>query len=113
MDTPKEKTTRKARQSYTHAKADARRDKRRQEAEARQRVYDGLSIKDRLALAKSRPGSSKREVARLEGLLAKKPEPKAEVVATVQVAATEEAKPKRTPKSKVTRAAKSERPSKS
>jgi len=66
MDTPnKEKTSKKGRESYSHAKADARRDKRRQEAEARQRTYDGLSIKARIALIKSRPGESKRETARI------------------------------------------------
>jgi len=71
MDTPnKEKSTRKGREHYSHDKADARRDKRRQEAEARQRTYEGLTIKARIALAKSRPGESKRELARLEKLLA-------------------------------------------
>lgn len=112
MDTPnKEKTSKKGRESYSHAKADARRDKRRQEAEARQHTYDGLSIKARIALVKSRPGESKRELARLEALLAK-PAPKAEVKATVQVA-TPDQKPKRTPKSQVIAAAKAQRPSKS
>lgn len=34
---------------YSHAKADARRDKRRQEAEARQRTYDALPQATKLA----------------------------------------------------------------
>lgn len=58
---------RKGREHYSHAKADARRDKRRQEAEARQRHYKGLPLKDKLALVKGR-GGSKRELARLEKL---------------------------------------------
>jgi hypothetical protein len=62
---------RKGREHYSHAKADARRDKRRQEAEARQRVYDKLSLKQKLELVKSR-GGSKRELARLEAKAAKK-----------------------------------------
>jgi hypothetical protein len=61
---------RKGREHYSHDKADARQDKQRQEAEARQRVYDGLTIPARLALAKSHQGESKREVARLEKALA-------------------------------------------
>jgi hypothetical protein len=61
----------KGREHYSHAKADARRDKRRQEAEARQRVYDKLSLKDKIALVTKR-GGSKRELARLEKLAAPK-----------------------------------------
>lgn len=58
---------RKGREKYSHAKADQRQDKRRQEAEARQRTYDKLTLKEKLALVKSR-GGSKRELARLEKL---------------------------------------------
>lgn len=58
------------RKSYSHAKADARQDKRRQEADARERVYDGFTIVQKLALVKSRGGESKREVARLNAHLA-------------------------------------------
>src|SRR5512137_838518 len=65
MDTNTEKKNSKVREHYSHEKADARQDKRRQEAEARQRHYSSLSTADKLALAKSRPGESKREVARL------------------------------------------------
>ena len=56
----------KKRGSYSHAKANARRNKRRQEAEARQREYDSLPISKRIKLAKSRPGDSKKEIARLK-----------------------------------------------
>lgn len=65
MDTNTEKKNSKVREHYSHEKADARQDKRRQEAEARQRHYSSLSTADKLKLAQSRPGESKREVARL------------------------------------------------
>jgi hypothetical protein len=58
------------RKSYRNAKLHARISNRRQEAEARQREYDGLSISARIARAKSRQGESKREIARLEKALA-------------------------------------------
>ncbi len=61
---------RKGREHYSHDKADARIDKRRQEADARERVYDGLTIPAKIALAKSRRGESKREIAKLEKALA-------------------------------------------
>lgn len=61
---------RKGREHYSHDKADARVDKRRQEADARERVYDGLTIPAKIALAKSRRGESKREIAKLEKALA-------------------------------------------
>jgi len=54
----------KGREHYSHAKADARKDKRRQEAEARQVVYDNLPIEDKLNRAILR-GGSKRELDRL------------------------------------------------
>lgn len=65
MDTNTEKKNSKVREHYSHEKADARKDKRRQEAEARNRHYQSLSTADKLKLAKSRPGESKKEVARL------------------------------------------------
>ena len=58
-------STRKGREHYSHAKLDARIGKRQKEADARQRVYDGLSIKAKLALVKTRPGENKRELTRL------------------------------------------------
>jgi len=63
---------RKGREHYSHDKADARKDKRSFEADARQLKYNDLSVKERIARAKSRRGESKRETARLEKLLAKK-----------------------------------------
>lgn len=57
------------RKNYSHAKADARQDKRRQEADARERVYDGFTLPQKLALVKSR-GGSKRELDRINALLA-------------------------------------------
>lgn len=46
-------------------KAVSHKDKRRQDAEARQRDHDSLSKKDKIAKAKSRRGESKKEIARL------------------------------------------------
>ena len=56
---------RKGREHYSHAKADARKDKRRDEAEDRQFKHDGLTTDQKIAKAKSRRGESKREIARL------------------------------------------------
>ena len=42
-----------------------RREKRQMEAEQRQAVYDGLTVAQKIARAKKRPGESKRELARL------------------------------------------------
>ncbi len=64
--------TRKGREHYSHEKANARIDKRRQEAEARQREYAKLTVDQKLTLAKSRRGESKREVARLTAKNGKK-----------------------------------------
>jgi hypothetical protein len=50
---------------YSHAKADARKNKRRQEADARQRVYDSLTVAGKMSLALAR-GGSKKEITRLE-----------------------------------------------
>jgi len=106
------------REHYSHAKADARQDKRREEAEERHFKYAGLSISGRIAVARSRPkrGESKREITRLEKLLTAKP---AEVVVTVTTPTIPvedgavEVKVKHTSKSKVVRAAKSKNPSRS
>ena len=64
-------TSGKNRKSYSFVKQQARRDKRRQEAEARDREYQALSVKARIARAENRPGESKREIVRL-GKLTKK-----------------------------------------
>lgn len=66
MDTPKkEANSSKGRKHYSHAILDAKKDKRREEGEARQREHDKLTTAQKIALAKSRPGESKREIARL------------------------------------------------
>lgn len=56
---------RKGRANYSHAKADARKHKRRDEAEDRQIEHDSLTPDEKIAKAKSRRGESKREIARL------------------------------------------------
>jgi len=68
----------KGREQYSSEKLHARRNKRRNEAEKRQAIYDGLSIQARIAVARGRRGDSKREIARLEKRLAaqKAPAPK-------------------------------------
>lgn len=83
-----EKTTKgKTRESYSHAILDAKKDKRRSEAETRQKAHNKLSTADKIKKAKARMGESKKELARLEALLAAEkeakkappaPEPKAE-----------------------------------
>lgn len=78
------KTTRKGREFYSHAKADARKDKRREEADARQARYDALSIKEKIASCV--PNGSKRQLAKLTAKLAK--EPVAMKVPSVEVPAT-------------------------
>ncbi len=55
---------RKGRLSYSFVKQQARRDKRRQAAEARQRDYDRLTLKQKIERVEAR-GGSKRELARL------------------------------------------------
>ena len=39
--------------------------RKREEAQGRQEVYDGLSLDEKLALARSRRGKSEREIRRL------------------------------------------------
>lgn len=104
--------TNKKRKNYSHAKADARKERRRQDAFARQDAHDILSIQERIAKAMSRPGESKRELTRLRSLLGNTPTVKVSVAEPVQVAPVE-TKPKRTPKSKVVRQNKAQRPAKS
>lgn len=65
----------RGRDNYSHAKADARQDKRRFEADARQLKYNDLTIVERQCLVRTRPGDSKRELARLAKLLAKEKAP--------------------------------------
>jgi hypothetical protein len=63
-----EKTTKKGRQSYSHVKADARKEKKRLEAENRQKLHNKLSIKEKITKATARGGSVK-ELNRLNILL--------------------------------------------
>lgn len=49
---------------YSHVKADARQDKKRQAAEARQRDYNAMTLAEKVAYVTAR-GGSKRELARL------------------------------------------------
>ena len=49
----------------------AKREAKRDEGEARTDRYNRLSTSEKIKLAKSRPGESKREVARLEARLVK------------------------------------------
>lgn len=59
---------------YSNAHLHAKRNRKRTEAEGRQRDYDKLTLKEKLERAKSR-GGSVREIARLEAKL--KPKAKA------------------------------------
>ena len=77
---------------YTHAKADARKDKRRQEAEARQRVYDALPIATKLA------GMGKKHKARYEKQLAEKAKQPAPVAAVAPAEAPKAKKAYQKPK---------------
>jgi len=61
----------KKEKGYSHAKADLRKDKKRQAAEARQRVYDGLSLEAKLAGA-----IGKKEQAKIQAKIAKRDEKK-------------------------------------
>jgi hypothetical protein len=61
-------TVRKGRERYSHAKADARKDLRRDQAEDRQAKYDALSTTDKLAQLPS--GICERQRARLTKQLA-------------------------------------------
>ena len=98
-------------EGYTQLKAHARQDRKRRDAYARQDKYDSLTVAEKIALVLKR-GGSKKELERLTkantpvARLAPKP-----VVAEAKEVAP--AKPKRTRKSDVTKAAKAERPSKS
>lgn len=62
--TEKKSVSRPVRQSYSHAKADARKDRRRLEAMVRQDRYNGLTLEQKIAKAIKRGGSN-RELTRL------------------------------------------------
>ena len=55
---------------YNSTKIRANRKRKENEAIKRQVTYEALSVPNRLAVAQSRRGESKREVARLQALLA-------------------------------------------
>lgn len=69
-ETQTEKVVRKGRDHYNSTVLWAKRNKRRIEAENRQAESDSLTLKEKLDKARTRPGESKREVARLTKLLA-------------------------------------------
>ena len=110
---------------YHSEKLHANRDKKRQEAKARQRHYDMLNIESRIALAKRRRGNSRKELAHLLNSLNVKPvaapvkvpqpvttmykqaESRHDVVIDVAIEG------KKTRKSDIVKAAKAQRPSKS
>ncbi len=52
----------------TRDNSTAARDRRRTEAQTRQKAYDALSLEEKVALVATRPGASARETARLAGL---------------------------------------------
>ena len=54
---------------YSFVVQRAKRNARRAEAEERFEYHQGLTVEQRIAKAKKRRGNSKRELARLEGLL--------------------------------------------
>ena len=58
-------------ENYSHVKADARKEKRFQEAEARQRDYDKLNLEQKLAGA-----IGKKEQAKIQAEIAKRDEKK-------------------------------------
>ncbi len=57
--------TGKRRKSYSHAKLDAKKDRKRLEADARKAHYRSLTTQEKIKLVQSRYGESKRELARL------------------------------------------------
>lgn len=90
----KTESKKKGREHYSHAIADARLAKKRDEAEKRQLEHDSLTLKERIAKATSRRGKSERELKRLNALLEKEKEkapPKVETTEPV----TESLKPKK------------------
>ena len=67
------KSVHKGREHYSHAKADARKDRRREQAEDRQIKYDTLSLAEKLAALPK--GTCQRQRAKLEKKLAAAPAP--------------------------------------
>ena len=52
----------------------ARKQQRREEGAIRQAEHDALTLEQKLAKAKSRPGNSKREITKLEAAIAARKE---------------------------------------
>lgn len=74
-----ETTGQRKKNGYTHRKLDARIEMRRDDAELRNEQYNELSTDEKIALAKSRRGESKRELARLETIKANTTKPKSAI----------------------------------
>ena len=64
------KSTRRGRESYSSVIRNAKRKARQHAADDRQIDHDSLTLSERIEKAKSRRGESKREIARLEKLIA-------------------------------------------
>lgn len=62
---------RKGRDEYSSATLHAKRNAMRMEAESRQRDYDKLTVDQKVKLAQSRRGKSKREITRLTKIVKK------------------------------------------
>lgn len=73
MEKENNQLTRGKKNRYKNAVLHTKRDRKRQEGEARQREHDKLTIQQKINLAKSRPGKSVREITRLTKLLEKQP----------------------------------------
>ena len=61
-------TVRKGRESYTFVKQQSRRNRRAEEANARQLEHDSLTVTEKVAKAKSRRGNSAKEITRLTAI---------------------------------------------
>jgi len=65
------KSGKRGRENYSHAKADARNNRRRDEADSRQAKFDALTLAEKLATLIK--GGSKKQRAKLEKQLADQP----------------------------------------
>ena len=75
----KSKTGKKGREVYTHVKADARKEKRRVEADKRQARHDGLTLQEKIVKTIQRGGSVKERKKWVNALLVAEKEVKATV----------------------------------
>jgi hypothetical protein len=97
----------KAREHYSHAKADARKEQRYQAAMQRKERHDSLSTAAKIKKVKSRPGENKRELARLMAQLEAEKAQKSATVAKVKEVAPAPVDPQPTEKPSKTKKAKS------